>query len=189
MAQAKNVSSASASSKRLPRTLVGTLPPARDEARAQAIAGYEAALTLLHQGKFAKAKEAFIKMLASAPPDIAERIRMNISLCLLQVSKGTTTFQSHEEQYDCAISLMNSGHYEDARDHFREIVDKHPEATYVYYGLAVLASMTGESNQCLQHLADAIKHDPRHRIQAQSDSDFQDMADDPRFTELLYPEA
>jgi hypothetical protein len=28
----------------------------------------------------------------------------------------------------------------------------------------------------------------RNRIQARSDSDFQDMADDPRFTELLYPE-
>ena len=32
-------------------------------------------------------------------------------------------------------------------------------------------------------------HNPRNRIQARSDSDFQDMADDPRFTELLYPEA
>jgi hypothetical protein len=28
-----------------------------------------------------------------------------------------------------------------------------------------------------------------HRLRARGDSDFQDMADDPRFTELLYPEA
>ena len=187
MAQAKTVPPAS--TKRVPRTLAGTVPAPRDEARAQAIAGYEAALAMLHQGKFPKAKEAFIRMLDSAPPDIAERIRMNISLCLLQVSKGTTTFQSHEEQYDCAISLMNSGEYEDARQHFRTILQKHPEATYVYYGMAVLASMTGESSQCLAHLAEAIRHDPRHRIQARADSDFQHMADDPRFTELLYPEA
>ena len=178
-----------ASTKRVPRTLAGAMPPARDDARAQAISGYEAALTLLHQGKFAKAKDAFIKMLDTAPPDIAERIRMNVNLCLLQVSKGTTTFQSHEEQYDCAISMMNSGHYEDAREHFLAILKQHPEATYVYYGLAVLASMTGESNQCLAHLAEAIRHDPQHRIQARADSDFQNMADDPRFTELLYPEA
>jgi tetratricopeptide (TPR) repeat protein len=187
MAHAKTASSAS--SKRVPPTLVGTVPPARDDARSQAIAGYEAALALLHQGKFPKAKEAFIKMLDTAPPDIAERIRMNINLCLLQVSKGTTTFQTHEERYDCAISLMNTGHYEDAREHFREIQNKHPEATYVYYGMAVLASMTGESSVCLSHLAEAIRHDPRHRIQARADSDFQNMADDPRFTELLYPEA
>jgi len=38
----------------------------------------------------------------------------------------------------------------------------------------------------LEHLAKAIELSPRNRIQARSDSDFQDMADDPRFTELLY---
>ena len=187
MAHAKAV--VSAPTKRLPRTLAGAMPPARDDARSHAIAGYEAALALLHQGKFPKAKEAFVKMLDAAPPDIAERIRMNISLCLLQVSKGSTTFQSHEEQYDCAISLLNTGDYENAREHFAEILKQHPEATYVYYGMAVLASMTGESSQCLVHLAEAIRHDPQHRIQARADSDFQNMADDPRFTELLYPEA
>ena len=177
-----------ASSRRLPRTLAGTLPPTHDEARTQAISGYETALALLHQGKFQKAKEAFIKMLDTAPADIAERIRMNINLCLQQVSKGSTTFQSHEEQYDCAIALMNAGNYQDARQHFKDIQKNHSGATYVYYGLAVLASMTGESTECLAHLAEAIGHDPHHRIQARSDSDFQNMADDPRFTELLYPE-
>ena len=175
--------------KRSPRTLAGTVVAPRDDARAQAIAGYEAALTLMHAGKFAKAKDAFVKTLEAAPPEIADRIRVHVSACLMQVSKGSTTFQSHEEQYDYAISLLNKGDYEDAREQFAHIERNHPDAKYVYYGMAVLASMTGNSNMCLQHLAEAIKHDPRHRLQARSDPDFQDMADDPRFTELLYPEA
>lgn len=187
MAQARTMSPTPA--KRMPRTLVGTLPPARDEARAQAIAGYEAALTLMHQGKFPKAKDALLKVLSTAPVDIADRIRMNINACLMQVSNGTTTFQSHEEQYDYAISLLNKGDYEDAREQFKKIQDGNPEAKYVYYGMAILASMTGNCNLCLQHLTEAIKHNPHHRLQARSDPDFQDMADDPRFTELLYPEA
>jgi hypothetical protein len=29
---------------------------------------------------------------------------------------------------------------------------------------------------------------PKNRLQARVDNDFQNMADDPRFTELLYPE-
>ena len=41
----------------------------------------------------------------------------------------------------------------------------------------------------LQHLEQAIKLNPQNRIQARSDSDFSNMVDDPRFTELLYPEA
>jgi hypothetical protein len=37
-------------------------------------------------------------------------------------------------------------------------------------------------------LARAIALNPQNRIQARLDSDFQEMTDDPRFTELLYPE-
>ncbi len=48
--------------------------------------------------------------------------------------------------------------------------------------------MTGQMDGCLDHLQKAIDINGRNRIQARTDSDFQDMADDPRFTELLYPE-
>lgn len=188
MAQAKAVSSVTAP-KRPPRTLAGTLSPSHDDGRTQALASYEAAINLMQQGKYELAQAAFNKMLQNSPGQFADRIRMYISACLLQVSKGQTTFSSHEEQYDYAISLLNKGHYEDAREHFKTILAAHPTADYAFYGLAVLASMTGETHKCLEHLTEAIKHNPRNRIQARADSDFQDMADDPRFTDLLYPEA
>ena len=187
MAQAKTVPSP-APTKRSPRTLAGTLT-AHDDSRAQALASYEAAIHLMQQGKYELAHAAFDKMLQNSPGQLADRIRMYISACLLQVSKGQTTFSSQEEQYDYAISLLNKGHYEDAREHFKSILAAHPTADYAFYGLAVLASMTGETHKCLEHLTEAIKHNPRNRIQARADSDFQDMADDPRFTDLLYPES
>ena len=187
MTPAKSVSTPP--SRRNPRTLAGTLPPAVDGNRAQVLHLYEAALKLMQQGKYDLAHAAFDKMLGNSPSDLADRIRMYINACLLQVSKGKTSFASHEEQYDYAISLLNLGHYEDAREHFRTILDAKPTADYAFYGLAVLASMTGESHKCLEHLTQAIKHNPRNRIQARADSDFQDMADDPRFTDLLYPES
>ena len=68
------------------------------------------------------------------------------------------------------------------------ILQQNDKADYAFYGLAVLASMTGDSHTCLEHLTEAIRQNPRNRIQARADSDFQDMTDDPRFTELLYPE-
>ena len=187
MAQTKTASTVAP--KRSPRTLAGAVVPARDDARTHAIQGYETAVALMQTGKFAKAQEAFVKTLESAPPDIADRIRVHVSACLMQINKGTTTFRSHEERYDFAISLLNGGNYDDARKQFGKIEQEHPEAKYVYYGMAVLASMTRDTGACLKHLAEAIKHDPKHRLQARSDPDFQDMADDPRFTELLYPEA
>jgi tetratricopeptide (TPR) repeat protein len=187
MSQAKTA--AAPATKRPPKTLAGSVPVPQDSTRAAAIASYEAALHLMQAGKYDKAHAAFDKMLLSSPPELAERIRMYINACLLQITKGTTSFASHEEQYDYAISLLNDGKYPDAREQFKQILAAMPTADYAFYGLAVLASMTGDSHECLEHLANAIKHNPRNRIQARADSDFQDMADDPRFTELLYPEA
>lgn len=176
------------SGKRSPRTIAGFVPTQHDSSRAAILASYEAALHLMQKGKYDLAHAAFNQMLLASPVELADRIRMYINACLLQVTKGSATFTSHEEQYDYAISLLNDGHYEDAREHFRQILAAHPTADYAFYGLAVLASMTGDSHECLEHLTAAIQHNPRNRIQARADSDFQDMADDPRFTDLLYPE-
>jgi tetratricopeptide (TPR) repeat protein len=174
--------------KRPPRTLAGNITVTDDHARAQVLSNYEAALRLMQEGKFEKAKTAFEKMLEAGAGDLADRIRMYINACLQQVSRGKTAFTSNEERYDYAISLLNDGNYEDAREEFQTILKQDVKADYAFYGLAVLASMTGDAQTCLEHLTEAIRQNPRNRIQARSDSDFQDMADDPRFTELLYPE-
>ena len=189
MAQTKTAPASSPVSAKRPRTLAGSVVSPQDGQRAAAIAAYESAITLMQAGKYEKAHAAFNKMLANSPGDLADRIRMYTSACLGQVTKGSTSFESHEERYDYAISLLNDGHYEDARTHFKQILVANPSADYAFYGLAVLASLTGDPTGCLEHLTRAIHFNHKNRIQARADSDFQDMADDPRFTELLYPES
>jgi tetratricopeptide (TPR) repeat protein len=176
------------SSGKRPRTLAGVAPPPADAARNQTLAHYEAALRLMQDGKYEKAHTAFTHMLAASPADLAERIRMYINACLQQAAKGKAHFSSDEERYDYAISLLNEGNYEDARNELKAIIAKNNRADYAFYGLAVLSSMTGDAHRCLEHLTEAIRLNAQNRIQARADSDFQDMADDPRFTELLYPE-
>jgi tetratricopeptide (TPR) repeat protein len=171
------------------RTLAGNAQPVNDAARKSTLALYESALKLMQSGKFEKAHEAFTKMLAAAPVDLADRIRMYISACVAQIHKGTTNFQSHEERYDYAISLLNHGHYEDAREHLQAILLEDTSADYAFYGLALLAGMTGDTDSCLDHLTNAIRLNAQNRLHARLDSDFESVADDPRFTELLYPEA
>lgn len=174
--------------KRTPRTLAGTLPATPDETRTQLVAQYEAALRLMQDGKYDKAHVAFDKMLAAGAGELADRVRMYSNACTLQLTRGKNSFANHEEHYDYAVSLLNDGQYDDAREQFHLILKQNDKADYARYGLAVLASMTGDSHTCLEHLTEAIRQNPRNRIQARADSDFQDMADDPRFTELLYPE-
>jgi tetratricopeptide (TPR) repeat protein len=170
------------------RILAGNAQPADDAARKSTLALYESAIKLMQSGKYDKAHEAFTKMLDGSPRDLADRIRMYISACVAQIHKGTTTFQSHEERYDYAISLLNHGHYEDAREHFKAILLADGSADYAFYGLALLSSMTGETDQCLDNLSQAIRLNGHYRLQARLDSDFESVAEDPRFTELLYPD-
>ena len=74
------------------------------------------------------------------------------------------------------------------RDQLKGILADHPTADFAYYGLAVLTPSPGRTQDCLDNLAKAIEMNPKNRLQARSDNDFQSMVDDPRFTELLYPE-
>ncbi|KAA6465512.1 hypothetical protein DYQ86_04105 [Acidobacteria bacterium AB60] len=149
---------------------------------------YQSAVQLLQQAKFDKALAAFEKLLATAPPELVERCRMYINTCQRQLERPALAFATPEERYDYAVSQLNVGLYEEAREQFNSVVSDHPGADYAYYGLAVLECMTNHPQECLAHLSRAIQLNPRNRLQARSDNDFQSMLDDPRFTELLYPE-
>lgn len=149
---------------------------------------YQSAVQLLQQGKFDKALAAFEKLLPSAPPEISERAKMYISTCQRQLEHAHLAFQTPEERYDYAISQLNQGYFEEAREQLGGVIGDDPRADYAFYGLAVLDSITGHPQDCLDNLSKAIELNPRNRLQARSDNDFQSMVDDPRFTELLYPE-
>jgi tetratricopeptide (TPR) repeat protein len=150
---------------------------------------YQSAVQLLQQGKFEKALVAFEKLLGTTSPPLAERSRMYMAACHREMTKSKLEFASPEEQYDYAISLLNGDFFEEAREQFTVILAQLPSADYALYGLAVLDSITGQAEDCLEHLARAIESNPRNRLQARTDGDFQSMLEDPRFTELLYPEA
>ena len=170
------------------RTLAGNPQRAVDPNRKSTLALYESALKLMQTGKYEKAHDAFTRMLESAPQDLADRIRMYISACVTQIERSSTNFQNHGERYDYAVSLLNQGNYEDAREHLQQILLEEQSADYAFYGLALLASLTGDADSCIEHLAEAIRLNGQNRLQARLDSDFDGVADDPRFTELLYPE-
>ena len=175
--------------RKMPRTLAGNTHPPDDAARKSTLSLYETAIKLMQSGKYEKAHDAFVKMLESAPPDLAASIRRNITICVAQTQDSSNQFSSPEERYDYAVSLLNHGHYEDAREHLQAILLKEKSADYAFYGLALLSGMTGDADRCIEHLSEAIRLNGQYRFQARLDSDFDSVCEDPRFTELLYPEA
>ncbi len=142
-------------------------------------------------GNFREALESFVSLDSTAPPEVRERARVYAQACERQLrqQERRLEFNTPAEQYDYAIVCIHNNDYDEAREHLQAILEYDERADYAHYGMAMLHGITGQSEACLHHLERAIELNPFSRVQARSDADFRPMADDPRFTELLYPEA
>jgi tetratricopeptide (TPR) repeat protein len=168
--------------------LQGKPPIQADPRFAQAVENYAAALKAFQERKFERAKGLLQKVIDGPSTELADRASVHMKLCHQQMARAATAFKTPEEHYDFAVSLMNHGKYDDARNHLEKILKQNPKADYAHYGLAVLDCLTSKVEDSLRHLDEAIRLNPALRFQARNDSDFHNLADDPRFTELLYPE-
>lgn len=157
---------------------------------AQAVQNYEAGLKALQGRKFDRAKGLLEKVATGPIKELADRASVHLQTCEQQLARASSTnFKSSEEHFDYAISLMNAGDFDAARGHLEKLQKQSAKADYVWYGLAVLDCLTNKYESALKHLSEAIRLDAANRYRARNEADFQNLADDPRFTELLYPEA
>ena len=161
---------------------------ADDPQFAQAVQNYEAGLRALQERKFEKAKTHLQKVIGGPSKELADRANVHLNACNQHLERAGTQFKSPEEHFDYAVSLMNLGDYVTAREHLEKLQKQAPKSDYVLYGLAALDCLTGHVEDSLKHLSEAISHNATLRFQARNDSDFQNLAEDPRFTELLYPD-
>jgi len=161
---------------------------AEDPRFSTAVQNYQAGLKAMQERKFERAKGFLQKVVQGPSRELADRAAVHFSICNQQLASTSTSFKTSEEHYDYAVALMNQGDYDDARAHLEKILKQNAKADYAIYGLAVLDCLQARVEDSLRHLDQAIRLNPAHRIHARNDTDFQNLADDPRFTELLYPE-
>jgi len=161
---------------------------AGDPQMTQLLQAYEGGLRAMQEHKYDKAKTQLQKVAAGTNRELADRANVHLNACNQQLERTAAQFRTSEEHYDYAVSLINLGDYVSAREHLDKLSKQVPKADYVAYGLAALDCLTGHVEDSLKHLARAIGLNPALRFQARNDSDFQNLFEDPRFTELLYPD-
>ena len=161
---------------------------AEDPRHTQAVQSYESGLRALQEHKFEKAKGHLQKVLNGPNKSLVDRAQVHIVTCDKHLEAPARQFKTSEEHYDYAVSLINAGDYEGAREHLDKLLKQDPKAEFVLYGLAALHCLTGHIEESLKTLSEAIQVRPGLRFQARNDADFQNLAEDPRFTELLYPD-
>lgn len=150
---------------------------------------YDEALALFHQQKFQRAKQELEKVLEGPSKELADRARMHIKIAE-QRMKPTQEHapRTAEDHYQRGVAMMNLGRWDEARESLDKARKQAPKADHIVYALAALDCLTGEADSALANLKIAIELRAANRYHARNDEDFAFLQEDPRFTELLYPE-
>ncbi len=160
----------------------------QDPRARQAVEQYEAAVRLMQQQKFEKAKTLFEKAMAGPSPELTERARVHLNICEQRLKKQIAPIRTPEDHYNLAVALINSGRLEEAEQHLNRVLKLNPRADHVYYALSAVQSLRGDIESALENLKTAIDLEPRNRYLARNDRDFTALTEDPRFADLVYPE-
>ena len=166
------------------------VPPDPDApAKQQQLKLYEDALALFHQQKFQRAEEALKRVTEGPSKELADRARVHLRICEQRISRGPAPApKTAEDHYTQGVALMNLGRWDEAREHLDRARKAAPKADHIVYAMAALDCLTGEADSAMENLKIAIQLRPENRYHARNDEDFSFLQEDPRFTELLYPE-
>lgn len=150
---------------------------------------YEEAVRLFQQQKLHKAQLVFEKVATGPGKELADRAHMHLRICVQRISRPPLRpLKGPEDHYHQGIAMMNLGRWDEAREHLEKAKKLAAKADHIHYALAALDCLTGDSDSALSKLKTAIELRPENRYHARNDEDFAFLAEDPRFTELLYPE-
>ena len=121
--------------RRNPRTIEGKARPMPNASHQKSLNEYQSGLQWMHEGKYEKARVVFEKLKEDGPPEILERVRVYLSACQRHAQQSGLSFNNTEEQYDYAISLLNTGFYEEARDQFHRDLCAESRCARLCFGL------------------------------------------------------
>jgi hypothetical protein len=98
--------------------------------------------------------------------------------------RGTAYKVSPWEFAFAATPAWEAKRWDDVKALYHEGLELHPGNVSLLYNLACAEALMGDKEAALEHLAEAAR-DPRFRGFAETDSDFDSLRDDPRFSQAL----
>ena len=150
---------------------------------------YEEALKLVQEQKFQRAKQVLEKVIEGPTKELKDRAAVHLRAVEQRLSKiPAPPSKTAEDHYTQGVAMMNLGRWDEAREHLDRALKAAPKADHIVYAMAALDCLTGEAETAMQRLKLAIQLRPENRYHARNDEVFAFLQEDPRFTELLYPE-
>jgi len=162
---------------------------APDPAVQQQLKLYEEGLKHFQDQNFHRAKQSLERVVGGPNKELSDRAQVHLRGCEQRISKmPAPTPKGAEDHYTQGVAMMNLGRWDEAREHLDRALKAAPKADHIVYAMAALDCLTGEAESAMERLKFAIQLRPENRYHARNDEDFAFLQEDPRFTELLYPE-
>lgn len=150
---------------------------------------FDEAARYFQQQKFHKSLLVYEKVLTGPSKELADRAGMHLRMCQQRIARlPVANLRSAEDHYHHGVAMMNLGRWDEAREHLEKAKKQSIKSDFIHYALAALDCLIGEIDSAMNHLKAAIELRPENRYHARNDEDFASLQEDPRFTELLYPE-
>ena len=145
-----------------------------DKSVAAAVKRFEQGLKSFHDGKQAKALEAFQKIVDAAPPDPQLVARAKQYVRGIEERGRSTDFapKSADDFYLQGVLKLNDGEPGAALEAFTVALAKAPGDDRILYCQAAAHAQHGDFDAALEALREAIEANPANRIYAQNDPDF-----------------
>jgi tetratricopeptide (TPR) repeat protein len=151
-----------------------------------AVRNFELGARAFQKQNYQKAKEIFEKLASSGVAGVAERSLIYLRLCEQKLSRPSPPPRKAEDLYTLGVGALNSGRFDEAIEYLNKAQKSAPKLEHICYALAAAYSLRGDAQSALQHLKVAITLRPQNRVQARRDEDFQALATDARFKELVF---
>lgn len=145
---------------------------------------FNRAMEAFHQRDFKRAQELFETASKGPAREVAFSARQHMNMCEQRLAKANVQFESPEDYYAYATTLVNRQQYSEAIPYLQKALEAH-EADHYHYAMALCQGQSGHIDAAVRHLARAIDLSPRNRGLASTDADFTELLKQPQIRELL----
>lgn len=156
-----------------------------DEKHVAAVKNFEAGLDLERRQNYRKAREVFERLVVTGPADVADRARVHLRACTERLQTRTPEPRTAVDYHVLGVAELNRRDLDRAVEHLSKARKLQPKREEIRYALAAAHALRGDREAALEHLEAAISMRPQNRFQARQDADFQPLAGDPRFLNLV----
>ena len=149
---------------------------------------FEKGVKHFNRHEFQKARPIFERLAHLETRDLGERAQVYLNICNQRLNHPTLHLKTVDDLYNYGVGMANQGNQEEAERYLAKALKLAPKSDYIYYALASTFALRANVETALEHLEKAIQLNERTRFMARNDPDFSQLEEDPRFTELIYPE-